>query len=320
MKIILLVFALTCFLTINRAFSQSYVPLPDSNASWGVGYYYFLMACGPDCWDKTVVYYTNGDSLIGSYKYNRISCRVMVNSILSGNTSIPPNFFLRQDKSMKRVYKWDKGDRRDLLYYDFDLYVGSRLINWYTVPLKYTFMGEIIPDSYATVTSIDSVYVGAAKRKRYRLDRYCDLIEGVGLTSGIGERSDPCFDWRPQECGQTKLHCFNGNMINPFTISQPDHGQCNTAIVSVKAQEKVAEDLHLQISPNPVGHGSDIKVGFSAECEAVITIYSALGQKLSEHNLRADNTDLSLSLPSAGIYKVHIQAAGRSNSQTLVVY
>ena len=109
--IILLVFVSGCgFLQ-----AQTYVPFPDSNATWSeIDFYQGY--CYPPSYCKYTLF-INGDTIINSQAYHKIYSNDSSSNSYRGG--------LRENN--KRIYYFDKDCTHDILLYDFNLNIGDSI-------------------------------------------------------------------------------------------------------------------------------------------------------------------------------------------------
>lgn len=149
-------FILSFFFT---TLSQTYHPLPYSNATW-------REVAFPDLSNDPDYYYVNeyyidGDSLIEGYIYQR----VRFFSIAPGDTAISNDlYFYRQDTLAKKVYGRNiYYPFNDTLLYDFSLQEGDTLFDMLFFPPSTS------TDYFIWVDKIDSILTPIGYLKRFRL-------------------------------------------------------------------------------------------------------------------------------------------------------
>ena len=101
-------------------------------------------------------------------------------------------------------------ESEEYLAYDFNLTVGD------TVPDPYYFQTPGGPSDYNLVIhTIDSVYVSGTWRKRYQINSFPDIIEGIGSSSGLLNPLN--FAW--SGACQISLNCYLEQGVADFFTS-----------------------------------------------------------------------------------------------------
>ena len=231
LKYLLLLLATPFFLPAQ---SNNYKEFPDSNAVWN---FHYSMHCLQNGTGNE--YYSielKGDTIINSLKYHKLHTPY-IESHTSGSCNFPTIGYkgaLREDVQQKKVYYIPPFETTERLLYDFNMQIGDT-VEGYTQ--------EQFQNSVNTVIAIDSVLINGQDHKRWLLNTCYDeyLIEGVGATFGLIERSNDCMT----DLADFKLLCFRngGSSIFPDSLSS-----CNL-ITSI--EEKSTSKMSMEIQPNP---------------------------------------------------------------------
>ena len=172
--------------------SQTYFPLPTSNAQWNCSYaqgWFSGPNSGVDGYEMS--YIITGDTLIGGITYSKLnkSVNYTVNEYYSGVHFYSSTYegisyagCFRNDSINQRVYYMPVDSSNEKLLYDFSLQVGDTVGDWWNSdynPLMYTIIVE----------SEDSILVNGTYRRRLKLTETANdpgyLIEGIGSTFGL---------------------------------------------------------------------------------------------------------------------------------------
>ena len=175
-------------LTVATAIGQAYVPListADSSDIW-----IDVHSCTDfDCWwAYRNIYTVDGTILAGGYpyvKFNRSTeyeqgtdLGLWCTESLSTSEGI---IGIREEN--KRIFVLPNPtseQSEEYLAYDFNLTVGD------TVPDPYYFQAPGgLSDFDLIIHTIDSVFISGTWRKRYQINSFPDIIEGIGSSSGL---------------------------------------------------------------------------------------------------------------------------------------
>jgi hypothetical protein len=171
------VFVLVFTFLAVTSFSQSYRPLPANNGKWCIEYNNHIIPPPPWWYTNYWETYYDGDTVIQSLTYKRITKTeydiFCLSEIVNGPEYIGA---IRDDTINRKVYLVPPGQEIEELIYDFNLSVGDTLysyLNWYDpIVIEY----------------VDSVIVGQTYFKRlgfpYGLG---SIIEGIGSETGLLE-------------------------------------------------------------------------------------------------------------------------------------
>lgn len=242
--------------------SNTYHPFPESNVVW-IERSWYKVSNNPPC----VVYdyynlFISGDTTIGSYTYHKIlqNDRQYTDCPSGGLFYYYGVYWgaFRQDSLNRKVYMYKFG--RDTLAYDFNLNVGDTLP---VTCLNY--------DPDFTVTSVDSILIGATYRKRFWLSNSYPtaLIEGVGNTFGAFTSF-----FEPFEAGSF-LTCLFLDSVVAWTDSSG--GAC--ALTSV--EEISTGNINWIDIPNPFTSDSKISTTRSL-VNSDLRIFNILGELIYE--------------------------------------
>ena len=276
-------FSLTLYSLSLGGFAQTnvYHPFPDSNAVWTQTYQaYSGQACpqGPGANPVFTVYAFSyklkGDTVINSLTYHKIYKTGTLHQFCNlGNYLNVWNTYVdlyvgayRQDIGLKKVFK---ASLPETVLYDFSAVVGTTLT-----------------PGCATVTSIDSILIGATYRKRFNLSSAKKIIEGIGCTNGLLEDICPFFE------NFGSIICFNQNnkKFYPDTI-----GICQVMTKINEANNFPA----FSIAPNP---GSGIFNIMGLQIEFTFEIYDITGKSIYKKSFTENKSVIDLSKNNKGIY------------------
>lgn len=251
MKFYLHIFA-TLILLTAKAQTSAYFPFPDSGIVWRQEGYVGGNCCcsGSVCLQEDdYQYFLNGDTLIGSFIYNKLYKTGNTIDHIIGPYTCPPwctgndeyyyynNTYagcIRQDTAQRKVFYAPPGSPQDTLLYDFNLNVGD------TLPPSW-----INPNSNY-VTAIDSILVGGFFHKRFQLSSSdfpgeVAIIEGIGSSLGL---LSPLMTNNNVSSYYNMLLCVTVNGIPVY----PD----TATICSLASQiNDAGNELAVSISPNP---------------------------------------------------------------------
>jgi len=255
-------------LNFKSGYSQTpvYYPFPEKDAVWNM-YFSPPGLCPGPVWSKD--YYSmilSGDTVIGNQTYHKLNIhgvQVISTSTFTtcGNTVPRYKGAIRQDIPNKKVFIVPPSANSEQLLYDFNMQVGDVL------------KGHLASASTETVQAIDNVLVGNNYRKRWKINDKLYLIEGIGSTWGLVERSwANATDWPTY-----MLTCFqqNGTTLYLNTSLASD---CNL-ITSVNPKEK--NSVPLKISPNPFSTQAILSSDKLLN-NATLTVYNAFGQEVTQ--------------------------------------
>ncbi|MEI7982681.1 MAG: T9SS type A sorting domain-containing protein [Bacteroidota bacterium] len=241
------------------SYSQSnvYHPFPESDAIW-VGTYWYLVGGSFPIVEDDYNLYIGGDTTIGAYIYHKLYQNGFV-----WTTGHPGYYYygryagsFRQDFVNRKVYLFENGT--DTLAYDFNLNTGDTLpVSCLSVGITYT------------VQSIDSVLIGSQYHKRFRLDNYIALMEGIGTTLGAFAHIAPAFE------SGNDLWCLRINNQIAWTSSQGN--ECRLTSIN----ENPLPENRLIISPNPFSLSTTLKTNQTL-INATLAIYDSYGQHVKE--------------------------------------
>ena len=179
---------LLVYLPNATAIAQSYVPListADSSDIW-----VDVHSCTDfDCWwAYRNIYTVDGTISAGGYEYAKFNrsteyeqgtdLGLWCTESLSTSEAI---IGIREES--KRVFVLPNPTSElseEYLAYDFNLTVGDTVPN----PYYYQFPGGS-SDFDLIIHTIDSVFISGTWRKRYKINSWPDIIEGVGSSSGL---------------------------------------------------------------------------------------------------------------------------------------
>ena len=228
----------TVFIGLNSIWAQSYIPFPDSNATWcderednGFPPHYYHS-----------FYRTNGKCDIHDTIYTIISDH------LENNIG-----YLREEN--KKVYFRFGPDIPEFILYDFDLEAGD------TISLYQMHSGNF-EDGW--IVDIDSILIGSEYHRRYYIETFdwisIQFIEGVGSDLGLLYFDIPWVDiW-----GDLKCFSLNDTIFDTEGLGGTSPGNC---WLYIGFQEEQREQI--VIYPNPA---SDfIHLDYNKDCWLELT-------------------------------------------------
>ncbi|MBN4051302.1 T9SS type A sorting domain-containing protein [bacterium AH-315-M05] len=238
-----LVATIHCLLTTENAISQTYVPFPDSNAVWIIGWCGVGSMCVGEpmlCYPSSEYQYTLGaDTIIGVYSYKKLyksgnNISYTFDPSTNCYTSSSSYFYgyagsIRQDIPNKKVYFVPPSNSTDTLLYDFDLNVGDTLTTGY------------LYNNNQYVTAIDSTLdqCGIYRKTFYINDSGAPYTEGIGSLWGLLEPTEICvcdYSWG--------MSCFS--YANDTCV---DSSSCQLIINTIQEVKKVVASI--KVYPNP---------------------------------------------------------------------
>ncbi len=297
--LILMIFSIS---EMIKSQSNTYHPFPESNVVW-IESSWYKVSNNPPC----VVYdyynlFISGDTTIGLYTYNKIyqNDREYSNCPSGGLFYYYGRYWgaFRQDSLNRKVYMYKFG--QDTLAYDFNLSVGDTLA---VTCLNY--------DPDFTVTSIDSVLIGAEYRKRFWLNSSypAALVEGVGNTFGAFASF-----FEPFESGSFLTCLFLDSMV---AWTDSSGGAC--ALTSV-GEISTATTTRLDI-PNPFTSNSKISATRSL-LNSELKIFNILGELIYEkEGISGNIIEIEFGKLSTGILLFRLVEDGKiiSSKKVLVL-
>jgi hypothetical protein len=288
----------------GRAQTSVYNPFPDSSAVWNI---HSNEPCGLffDTWEYWYSYTLSGDTIIGGTDYHKLICPVQVVSSnggcgITGTWVLPGHFAgsIRQDLPNKKVFYVPPADSVEQLLYDFNMQVGDT-VKGYTAPWS---------GLTDTVQSIDSVLIGNDYRKRLFLDPCYQiyLIEGIGSTYGLIERSPGCIT----DASDFSITCFKQNSIVLFPASTTN---CDLITSVNNPVEKIGSVI---ISPNPFHGTATLRINTSsAKFRGQLKIYDLTGRILMKQEIGSAVSLINRNGLADGIY--FLRLTGNENQQVI---
>ncbi len=74
---------------------------------------------------------------------------------------------------------------------------------------------------------------------------------------------------------------------------------------------QLGENLTVNLYPNPTGAGNEVMLNIEGNNKSrSITVYNAVGSKLSSHRIEKGENNIVLKAPTSGIYLIEIEGAG----------
>lgn len=288
--------------------AQSYMPIPESNATWIQGAFLYS-SLGHEHVTITQPLTFGPDSTILGLDYHGLTGHQIVEWIdgwgsqqnyQTGQYSIPSDtLFVRQDVATKKVFAWHQN--RDTLLYDFDLTIGQVYPETMT-NLNYPNLLVMGQDS---VLLLDGMY-----HKRWALGTepadsgYITLIEGVGANVGFSLPLYPLFE-------QTgAILCFKDNSNQVYenwgvnALIAPKYSElCE---MNVSTEELELHENSLKIWPNPTSSMLFVSHDFGVSS---IHIVDMQGRIMLEENNPTDETfSVNIENLNAGSYLLYVKS------------
>lgn len=290
------IFYLAAFFCYTAANGQTtvYHPFPDSNAVWNVQSF---QACQDpfSFWEHSYSIMMTSDTVISSTTYHKLQVPIEVvqsNGLCDSTGSwTAPGFYsgaIRQEVAQRKVYFVPPTDTTEQLLYDFNLQVGDT-VGGYLGSIAYP------PD---TVQSIDSVQIGSTFRKRWQINSCYGiyLIEGVGSTYGLVERSPGCIT----DVGSYVISCYseNGSVLYPSSTSGCE------LITGIDTRNMNGSAT--SIYPNPMHTESTIQLGENFG-DGELRLYNAVGGLVAQKSISGQRSlTLDRQNLDVGIYFVQL--------------
>jgi len=251
-------------------------------------------------------YYTNGDTLIGSFIYKKtckkgtiqhFSATGMLMETAVYDDTIP--FFYLRSAATKLFLLDPANGWPDTLLYDFNLSVGD------TLPHTPPVGAQTI-----TVTSIDSIATAGGYRKRFHLlngSTALYLYEGAGSSAGLTEPINGFF-----LSGSDELICYSLNDSSYF----PSAGSgCNLAL----GIQMIVQKMDVSVFPNPFSTTITIEIAGQEIKNGKLMIYNINGKLLKEQAFSGNRILVERQKLAAGFYYYRLQADKKCTSGKLII-
>ncbi|PCI96232.1 MAG: hypothetical protein COB15_11100 [Flavobacteriales bacterium] len=234
-----------CLIIIStNSFSQSYHKFLDSNVFWDVGYAEMGYICQPYGSTLPSRFSISGDTTINLMTYTFFKSYSYINLNVQPAPNCPPfaidtipyqinTAIMREDTSLKKVYKYDVSSQQELLWYDFNAQQGDTL-----------FYGS---NPYFIVDTIYNIITLDGKTRKY-FEYNNNMGGGLGgyYIEGLGGRGGPfSIPLSYFEAGSW-LMCISDT--NQNTIYSQN--SCYSFITGI--DNKFIETSNISINPNPV--------------------------------------------------------------------
>lgn len=272
--------------------AQNYVPFPDSNCVWNVGWFS----------NNSNRVKIQGDSVHNNLQYKKYYISYDTSFVNAQYTYMA---LVRQDLLSKRVFGIPGGSNQEKLMYDFSLNVND------TITVSSLGFTSGLPPRVKVVAK-DSILIAGQFRKRLTLTSgyswsagllYERWIEGVGSDYGVflnGLCSYLVFDW----C-YPKLNCqtVNGQLVygsNGNCFLQP----CGTGVGNAETSMETATEV--VIYPNPGKGLFTVSLPYQKRSnEFRLAIYDIMGSQIRNLIVHSD-TKVDLSDLADGIYLLKV--------------
>ncbi len=277
------------------AFSQSYHPIPENNATWLHTWHDWAWT-EPD-WHQIV--FTDGDTLINTHNFIKIQEKTISQSGLI-TTSYVAAF--RNDVTNKRVTIVPKDSTAEYLLYDFDVAVGDTINDVFS--MEY-YGGTITPSGLQDVyvTEVDSFLLMGSYHHIISVENGTSGLPPVNWFEGFGSNhgllSDPGYG-SVSYSQEWTCATFDGNSYSNVQDSVVlASGECPTAL-SVRSIESEPFD----ISPNPVN--SEFQVSTAGNQQYSLTIHNSNGELIEKLEGLIGTVEVSTFDWKAGFYLISI--------------
>jgi hypothetical protein len=180
--------------------------------------------------------------------------------------------FIRED-SNKRVFYRISGNEPDKMILNLNIELNDT-INVYSL---LNFENNLFYNMDYYVYAIDSIMIGDSYKKQYHMG---SVEGGLGLSEwidGIGGTSGMLHNWNGYVGGDGfELLCFTEN--DTLKYMNPSFNSC---YVATGLENKIDENIVVNIFPNPVTNVSTFKiVGMNIKDGVILNLYNSLGKKI----------------------------------------
>ena len=277
-------------------YSQSYIPLPDSNAFWRI-----------TNGTTTDIFFT--DSVLND---TTVNLKTYVKLFYKYTASVYAGCY-RNDNINKKAFYIPPDSTQEFLVYDFGVNVGDTATvihkNQSFPAFPSTFqIRKIVVDSIVYRT------IGPRSHKRIYLSTSNDLdmwTEGIGNINGVVS----VYPWNSQI-----LWCMSYNdtiyYSNNFSLSQENNyypGNCDTVTVPLSVNPENSTSL---IKIFPTVSSTAITIQSSGNLHSFeVRIYSSLGELISMQSL-GHNSILNIAELSNGLYFIQIYSGNKQHLST----
>jgi len=306
----------------NAALPQAYTPFisADSSDVWKQIKQYSLYAFEPNLYE--LVYRITGDTLIGSNHYASLSANYFYHWEQQF-WGVPPPIWdygegyggaIRETNKQVFFVFTDSAhlDTTEYLIYDFNLNVGDTVPDimdcWW--PELCQTQGNGTPDELV-ITSLDSILIGGIYRKRFVLANNEWIVEGMGASTGLFNQISGFI------AGSSILSCYQEQSATLYS-NQSWSFYYSACELDMSINKGIA-DLELQILPNPVKVGEEIKVVLKSGTNYDIEVFNLLGKNIYTSSEENGIATLSIDL-NMGVYLIRISTSNGQAVQKLVVH
>lgn len=325
-----------CCIGLNAG-AQTYLTIPDSNATWSESYAVCDPPLGPQNSYKYELY-SRGDTLIGNQSYVKIYTSGETKNNYCGMwpSSVPPSStfqnvlqgFIRESGNGQVFYR-SAQMASDTLLFDYNrLIPGQQFPNCYLYDslLRVNSNGDL---QQFFITHIDTIAYNSLLRRRYNLVGYSpndtvtqtlgSIIEGIGSSFGLTNQLYYASGFGPSRDGA--LYCYWEDNQPQLLIGMGNSMGCFTFYGITEAAEK---PLAFTLQPNPTERNFHIQMPENYSGTAELVIYNLLGQPVYRVNKMTFNGTNSIfvdveNMPP-GIYNVQVNPSqGRPGTRRLVI-
>lgn len=278
--------------------ANTYYPFPTSTAVWNFNVQAVCTSSGSTVEDYSII--INGDTTINSLTYHKLYTPFVQRNV-SGICAVANDGYkgaIREDVTNKKVYIIWPQETTDFILYDFNLQVGDTI----TGALQ---MSGVVD----TVISIDSALVGNTYRKRWNINSCYNIsiIEGIGSTFGLIEKSPGCFT----DFADFSLTCFQQGSQTTFPNTSSN---CQTITSTI---ENTVEKQEIAIFPNPAN--GEIQLDFKGRRIKEVQLFNILGELIDVR--QATNTNLMRidNLPTGTVIVVTIDEGNQRTYHKIII-
>lgn len=320
-----LLYVIALFMTSNFIFSQSYLPIPDSNAVWIQGQFLYFAYNNHEHATITQPLSYGNDTLINGDVYHTLHGHAYADWIdgwgsqqnyqegtdfISDETRV----VFRQDVANKFVYQWDNVTNQEHILYDFgNLVVGQ--------PYPETFNNmdypQILVMAYDSIMLNDGLY-----HERWTLGSnsndsgFVSIIEGVGSSMGFNLPIQIPFE----QSSATLCFSKDGNVVfdgwaNANGLISPRYSESCASNLNVKDNTKKGVEINIW----PVPAEDRINISSNERIELLI-LFDIMGNQILQMQVdKLTDAEISLKEIPRGNYILKVYTINNNISVKRVV-